>query len=48
MKTRTPNGLVPGPPYCRANVTPKTMQGYTPCMRILPCPIHPVVRRDES
>jgi hypothetical protein len=28
------------PPYCRASVTPSTMGGYTPCMKLLPCPLH--------
>jgi hypothetical protein len=28
------------PPYCRANVTPRTQSGYLPCMRLLPCPDH--------
>ena len=27
-------------PYCRANVAPPSMGGYTPCMAIMPCPLH--------
>lgn len=33
-------GAVESPPYCRANVAPASFGGYTPCMKILPCPIH--------
>lgn len=35
----TPRAASP-PPYCRANVTPVMMRGYTPCMQLLPCPLH--------
>lgn len=40
--TRPPENLrvVSPPPYCRANVTPVMMRGYTPCMLVLPCPLH--------